>query len=191
MRAAAAASSRAEIARPRGGWISFARYMELALHEPGLGYYAGGARKFGARRRLRHRARARRCSAARSRASCASSGAAILELGAGSGALAEALLRRARLRVLDPRDQRRAARAPAQAPRRPGALPRPPARSAFAASSSPTRWSTRCRCTRWPGRRSGVMERGVASRSSSTWQERPASGALLEAAQTIQVPIAL
>ena len=32
----------------RGGWISFARYMELALHEPGLGYYAGGARKFGA-----------------------------------------------------------------------------------------------------------------------------------------------
>ena len=31
-----------------GNWLSFARYMELALHEPGLGYYAGGARKFGA-----------------------------------------------------------------------------------------------------------------------------------------------
>ncbi len=31
-----------------GNWISFARYMELALHEPGLGYYAAGARKFGA-----------------------------------------------------------------------------------------------------------------------------------------------
>src|SRR5438876_4971198 len=31
-----------------GGWISFARYMQLALHEPGLGYYASGARKFGA-----------------------------------------------------------------------------------------------------------------------------------------------
>ena len=30
-----------------GGWISFARYMELALYAPGLGYYAGGARKFG------------------------------------------------------------------------------------------------------------------------------------------------
>src|SRR5213076_2604498 len=30
-----------------GGWISFARYMHLALHEPGLGYYASGARKFG------------------------------------------------------------------------------------------------------------------------------------------------
>jgi len=31
-----------------GGWISFARYMELALHAPGFGYYSAGARKFGA-----------------------------------------------------------------------------------------------------------------------------------------------
>lgn len=30
------------------GWISFARFMELALYAPGLGYYSGGARKFGA-----------------------------------------------------------------------------------------------------------------------------------------------
>jgi SAM-dependent MidA family methyltransferase len=30
-----------------GGWISFSRYMELALHHPGLGYYGGGAHKFG------------------------------------------------------------------------------------------------------------------------------------------------
>src|SRR5919206_3320469 len=30
-----------------GGWISFARYMQLALHEPGIGYYASGARKCG------------------------------------------------------------------------------------------------------------------------------------------------
>jgi SAM-dependent MidA family methyltransferase len=30
------------------GWISFARYMGLALYTPGLGYYAGGSRKFGA-----------------------------------------------------------------------------------------------------------------------------------------------
>ncbi|HTH93984.1 MAG TPA: SAM-dependent methyltransferase [Rhodocyclaceae bacterium] len=37
----------AEIAAA-GGWISFARYMELALYTPGLGYYSGGARKFGA-----------------------------------------------------------------------------------------------------------------------------------------------
>ncbi len=31
-----------------GGWISFERYMELALYEPGLGYYSAGARKLGA-----------------------------------------------------------------------------------------------------------------------------------------------
>ncbi|MBS0544163.1 MAG: SAM-dependent methyltransferase [Proteobacteria bacterium] len=36
----------AEIDRA-GGWIPFARYMELALYAPGLGYYSGGARKFG------------------------------------------------------------------------------------------------------------------------------------------------
>jgi len=29
------------------GWISFARYMELALYAPGLGYYTAGAHKFG------------------------------------------------------------------------------------------------------------------------------------------------
>ena len=28
-------------------WIDFARYMELALYAPGLGYYSGGAKKFG------------------------------------------------------------------------------------------------------------------------------------------------
>lgn len=31
-----------------GGWISFERYMDLALYAPGLGYYAGGATKLGA-----------------------------------------------------------------------------------------------------------------------------------------------
>lgn len=31
-----------------GGWLSFARYMELALYTPGLGYYSGGSHKFGA-----------------------------------------------------------------------------------------------------------------------------------------------
>ena len=31
-----------------GGWIGFARFMELALYAPGMGYYSGGAHKFGA-----------------------------------------------------------------------------------------------------------------------------------------------
>ncbi|NDF96033.1 MAG: class I SAM-dependent methyltransferase, partial [Proteobacteria bacterium] len=29
------------------GWINFADFMHLALYEPGLGYYSGGAKKFG------------------------------------------------------------------------------------------------------------------------------------------------
>lgn len=38
----------AEEIRRAGGWIPFSRYMELALYAPGLGYYGGGAQKFGA-----------------------------------------------------------------------------------------------------------------------------------------------
>ncbi len=30
-----------------GGWLSFSRYMELALYAPGLGYYMAGARRLG------------------------------------------------------------------------------------------------------------------------------------------------
>src|SRR5258706_5804338 len=83
----------AEIARSQG-WISFARYMELALHAPG-GYYAGGARKFGAQGdfvtepelgRLFGRTLARQLKA------LLSDPPAILEVGAGSGALAHTLL---------------------------------------------------------------------------------------------------
>jgi len=33
--------------RHHSGWISFARFMELALYAPGLGYYSGGAAKLG------------------------------------------------------------------------------------------------------------------------------------------------
>lgn len=33
--------------RTAGGWLSFADYMDMALHLPGLGYYAGGTHKFG------------------------------------------------------------------------------------------------------------------------------------------------
>lgn len=45
---ALAATIRAEIAAS-GGWLPFDRYMERVLYAPGLGYYSGGARKFGRR----------------------------------------------------------------------------------------------------------------------------------------------
>ena len=30
-----------------GGWIPFAEFMQMALYTPSLGYYSGGAKKFG------------------------------------------------------------------------------------------------------------------------------------------------
>lgn len=80
-----------------GGWIPFARYMELALYAPGLGYYAGGAAKFGAAgdfvtapemTPLFGRTLARTAEAV-----LRETGGDMLELGAGSGRLALDLLR--------------------------------------------------------------------------------------------------
>ena len=82
-----------------GGWIGFDRYMEMALYEPGLGYYSAGARKLGAggdfttapeMSRLFGACMARQCAeivGALGRAS-------ILEIGAGSGRLAADILAR-------------------------------------------------------------------------------------------------
>src|SRR6186713_1953613 len=79
-----------------GNWISFARYMELALHEPGLGYYASGARKLGAGgdfvtapelSPLFGRALARQVK------EVLQPGEAVLEFGAGTGTLAASVLK--------------------------------------------------------------------------------------------------
>jgi SAM-dependent MidA family methyltransferase len=78
-----------------GNWISFARYMEFALYEPGLGYYAAGARKLGAGgdfvtapelSPLFGRTLARQI------AQLLQPGEAVLEFGAGSGTLARTVL---------------------------------------------------------------------------------------------------
>jgi len=45
------ASLKAKIASQiaaEGGWLPFSRYMEMALYEPGMGYYSAGAHKLGA-----------------------------------------------------------------------------------------------------------------------------------------------
>ena len=36
-----------DVIEAQGGWISFERFMELALYEPGLGYYSAGSTKLG------------------------------------------------------------------------------------------------------------------------------------------------
>lgn len=90
---------REEIDR-QGGWIPFARFMDLALHAPGLGYYSAGAAKLGSDPRdgsdfitapeltpLFARALARPVANA-----LRDTKGAIIELGGGSGKLAADLL---------------------------------------------------------------------------------------------------
>jgi len=97
----------AEIAAA-GGWLPFDRFMAMALYEPGLGYYAGGRRKFGQMPSegsdfvtapemspLFGRALARQLAQALRVSGCSD----VIEFGAGSGALAAQLI--AELDTLD------------------------------------------------------------------------------------------
>ncbi|HTH75763.1 MAG TPA: class I SAM-dependent methyltransferase [Trinickia sp.] len=84
-----------------GGWLPFDRYLELTLYTPGLGYYSGGARKFG------HRAEdgsdfvtapelsplfAQTLARALAQALTASGTTRLMEFGAGTGRLAAGIL---------------------------------------------------------------------------------------------------
>ena len=90
-----AALIRGEIA-VSGGWIPFARYMELALYAPGMGYYTAGARKLGREGDFITAPELTPLfgqTLARQAAQVLESGLdQILEIGAGSGALAAAML---------------------------------------------------------------------------------------------------
>jgi SAM-dependent MidA family methyltransferase len=79
-----------------GGWMTFARYMELVLYAPGLGYYSAGARKLGADGDFTTAPELTplygHCIAQQVRQILALGLDEILEVGAGSGALAAELL---------------------------------------------------------------------------------------------------
>jgi SAM-dependent MidA family methyltransferase len=111
--AALAAAIRAEI-DAAGGWLDFTRYMELALYAPGLGYYSAGSAKLGAAGDF---VTAPELSAALGVALAATLAEeltslhadTVLELGAGTGALAAQILdafaklgRDVRYRILEP-----------------------------------------------------------------------------------------
>ena len=174
-----------EIAR-QGGWIPFARYMQLALHEPGLGYYARGTRKFGPQGDfvtapelgdLFGRTLARQLAAI--------PGGRVLELGAGSGALAETLLKALEceyfiLETSAELRQRQRTRLPSgvtfvdELPRNfKGAIVANEVADAIPVHA--VHWAEE-----------GILERGVGPGLS--WNDRPASGTLLEAAREIEVP---
>lgn len=82
--------------REAGGWLSFERFMELALYAPGLGYYSAGSVKLGPGgdfvtapelSDLFSQCVARQCAQVLSR-----TGGEILEIGAGTGRMAAVIL---------------------------------------------------------------------------------------------------
>lgn len=180
----------------RGGWIGFDEYLELVLYAPSLGYYSAGAAKLGAAgdfitapelSPLFGACVARACS------SLLASGGEILELGAGSGALAESLLLRlAELEALpirygileisaDLRDRQRA-RLDALPPGLRArvhwldALPTQPMRGVILANEVADALPFQCFAV--TGR--GFAERGVALDANAlpVWAERPAGDEL-------------
>jgi SAM-dependent MidA family methyltransferase len=177
---------RAEIGRHRG-WISFARYMELVLYEPGLGYYASGAQQFGAAGdfvtapelgSLFGRTLARQLKAL---------GGPILEFGAGSGALAATLLSQHELdyRIVEISPQLKA-RQQARLGTRARWLERLPERIRGVVIANEVVDAMPVHAVAW--RTAGIMERGVSlSENGLAWSERPATGALLDEARGLEV----
>jgi SAM-dependent MidA family methyltransferase len=174
----------AEIAAA-GGWISFARYMQLALHEPGIGYYASGARKFGAHGdfvtapemgKLFGRTLARELAVF----------PAILEIGAGSGALAQTLLERLDCEyvILETSAELRA-RQEKRLGQRVRFIERLPERFEGAVIANEVADAMPVHLVHWTAER--ILERGVGA-SPLSWADRPAQAELLDAARAIDVP---
>jgi len=176
---------RAEIAGA-GGWISFARYMELALHAPGLGYYSRGARQFGAEGdfvtapelgTLFGRTLARQLKELEG---------PILELGAGSGALAETLLKELDREyfILETSGALRERQAQRLGDRV-RFLERLPERFRGVVIANEVADALPVHAVAW--RANGVMERGVSA--DLNWEERPATGEVLKESNAIDVPV--
>jgi SAM-dependent MidA family methyltransferase len=171
---------RAEIASA-GGWISFARYMELALQA----YYGRSDRQFGAQGdfvtapelgSLFGRTLARQIREI---------DGPILEVGAGSGALAETLtkeLEREYL-ILETSAALRARQA-ARLGRRVTFLDRLPETFRGVIVANEVVDAMPVHAVGW--RAGGIVERGVSK--DLAWQEKPASGAVLLEAGKIEVP---
>lgn len=166
-----------------GGWITFARYMELALRA----YYGRGDRQFGAQGdfvtapelgKLFGRTLARQL---------AQLEGPILEFGAGSGALAEVLTSEhvGEYLILETS----AALRSRQAARLGGKvkfLDRLPDIFRGVVIANEVLDAMPVHAVGW--RKEGIVERGVAFSDELVWEEKPATGAVLEAAKEIRVP---
>jgi SAM-dependent MidA family methyltransferase len=183
---------RAEL-KAGGNWIGFSRYMELALYEPGLGYYAGGSAKLGAPGDFATAPEMGTLFArtlARQVAELLQRGEAILEFGAGSGALAKALigeLSPERYLILETSAELRA-RQEARLGKRARWIDRLPERFRGVMLANEVADAMPVHALAW--RANGIVERGVSEIDGKlSWAERPASGELLAAARRIEVPV--
>jgi SAM-dependent MidA family methyltransferase len=193
-----------------GGWMSFARYMELALYAPGLGYYSGGSHKFGDYHEggdfltapeltpLYGRALARQVAPI-----LAASSPVVMEAGAGSGKLAADLLLALdalgcapeRYRILELSGELRArqqATLAEQAPQfadRVEWLDELPEKFSGCLVGNEVLDAMPTHALRWDDEAGGgIVERGVGLDDGHlVAAERPATGALLAAAQAISV----
>ena len=190
---AASAAMRARIAKEiseHDNWIAFARYMELALHEPGLGYYAGGAAKLGAAGdfvtapelgSLYARTLARQV------AGLLEPGEAVLEFGAGSGALAEVLSEEisGSYVILETSPELRD-RQHRRLGNRVRWIERLPERWRGVMLANEVLDAMPVHCVAWTAQ--GVMERGVClEKNVFAWRQRPANGTVLHEAERIPV----
>ena len=164
----------------RGGWIPFARDLELALAE----YYGGGAQKLGPAGdfvtapelgSLFGRTLARGLPFER-----------ILEIGAGSGRLAEAILteRECEYAILETSPALRA-RQQARLGDKVRFLDRLPERFRGAILANEVADALPVHVVSWSA--GGILERGV--REGFAWADRPATGTVLEEARKIPVPV--
>jgi SAM-dependent MidA family methyltransferase len=211
--AASAALSRliAEEIGANGGWVSFARYMELALYAPGLGYYSGGSHKFGDHQAggdfltapeltpLFAAALARQVAQV-----IAASSLQVIEAGAGSGRLAADLLTALaaldclpeRYRILELSGELRArqqATLAARAPQFAGRvewLDELPEHFSGCLVGNELLDAMPTHALRWSDDAAGptILERGVGlAHGRLCFAERPATGALLAATQALGV----
>ncbi len=185
-----------------GGWISFARFMELALYAPGLGYYSGGARKFGAAGDFVTAPELTpafaQTLAAQAAQILAASAPQILEVGAGSGRLAADLLQELAQRsaaperylILELSGELRERQRQTIAATVPQLLPRVQWLDALPAHFDGLLLANElldaipAHLVRW--QEDGIAERGVGLGDDGfTWDERPAAGALLARAREL------
>ncbi|MGH8744966.1 MAG: class I SAM-dependent methyltransferase [Burkholderiales bacterium] len=175
-------------------WISFARYMELALYQPGLGYYAGGAAKLGAAGDFVTAPELGTLFAhtlARQVAALLEPDAAILEFGAGSGALAAALLDALPAGqpyfIVEPSAEL-AERQRKRIGGRAQWLERLPQSFRGVVLANEVLDAMPVHAVAWT--RDGIAERGVCvNEGTLAWSERPAAGAVLSAARAIELAL--